>query len=362
MKLIRVIVRRLLLWSNVALAIALLLSFFLTYTDPASFWPAGFAGLPFIFLWLACLFIIPVWLFYKRRYWLISIPALLLTLPGLTVSWGFHFPDRHAAPGPASFTVMTFNCSSMGLNGYTIDTLEQVRIYEELEKASPDILCLQEFFTHAEADFINHLSNIQKKLNYSHRYFIRQFTIMETWHYGSVIFSRFPIIDTANIPLPNAGPFEVLARARLLIGHDTVRLLSAHLASYKLRRQDYAVLTSPKGLVRKVAKKMRRSFGPRSQQAQLLQREIAASAEPVIVVGDLNDVPVSFTYKTVRGNLQDAFLAQGSGLGRTFSALAPNLRIDYIFTGQHFTVDNFFIFRRKGFEHFPVMARLSSSK
>ncbi|RPE13724.1 hypothetical protein EGT74_09485 [Chitinophaga lutea] len=362
MKLIRVIIRRLLLWSNVSLAIALLLSFFLTFIDPASFSPAGFAGLPFIFLWLICLFIIPIWLFYRRKYWLISIPALLLTLPGLITSWGFHFTSSSSKPSPGSFTVMTFNCSSMGLNGYLIDTLEQVRIYEELEKASPDILCLQEFFTHAEADFINHINNIRKKLNYGHYYFIRQFTIMETWHYGSVLFSRFPIIDTANVPLPNAGPFEVLMRARLLIGKDTVRLLSGHLASYKLRQQDYAVLTSPKGLVRKVANKMRRSFGPRSQQAQILRDEITASTDPLIVVGDLNDVPVSFTYKTVRGNLQDAFLAKGAGLGRTFSALAPNLRIDYIFADRHFNVDNFFIYRRKGFEHFPVMTRLSSGK
>lgn len=358
MKFIHVIARRLLLWSNILLAVALLLSFFLTFTDPATFWPAGFAGLPFIFLWFACLFFIPLWLFYRRKYWLISVPALLLTIPGITASWGFHPAGRSKPASPRSFTVMTFNCSSMGLINYQTDPVKRIRIYEELEKASPDILCLQEFFTNSGTAAPNHLDSLRLKLQYDHYYFIREHRQWNDWYYGSVIFSRFPLLDTACISLQGNGPFEHLMAVRLLIHGDTVRLLSTHLASHKLQKHEYSVVISPNDRARSVAQKMKSSFSLRSLQAQIMQREIAATKEPLIVVGDLNDIPVSYTYKTVRGSLQDAFLAQGAGLGRTFSAISPNLRIDYILPGDHFSVEDFSIYRRKGFEHFPVMARL----
>ncbi|WP_343700392.1 endonuclease/exonuclease/phosphatase family protein [Chitinophaga sp.] len=359
MKLVRVIIRRLLLWSNVFLAITLLFSFFLTFTDPAVFWPAGFAGLPFIFLWPACFLFIPLWIFYRRRYWLIPVPALLLTLPGSGASWGFHATGGARAPGPASFTVMTFNCSSMGLLHYKTDPVKCQRIYEELKKASPDVLCMQEFFTNSGTRAPNHLDSIRLKLKYDHYYFVNHYTNWQNWHYGTIIFSRFPLIDTTAIDLQNISPEEKMIAARLLVHGDTVRLLSAHLASQNLQKNEYTVVTAPKGQARGVMKKMKAAFGLRSMQAQLIRREIAATQEPLIVLGDFNDVPVSYTYKTIRSGLQDAFLAQGSGLGRTFSAVAPHLRIDYILAGQQFTVEDFFIYRRKGFEHFPVMARLS---
>ncbi|AWO01619.1 hypothetical protein DLD77_07885 [Chitinophaga alhagiae] len=348
------------MWSNIFLATTLLFSFFLTFTDPAVFWPAGFAGLPFIYLWPACFLFIPLWIFYRRRYWLISLPALLLTLPGVGASWGFHTTGAALPPGPASFTVMTFNCSSMGLLRYKTDTGRLQRMYEELEKASPDILCLQEFFTNSGTRAPNHLDSIRRKLKYDHYYFVNHYTNWQNWHYGTIIFSRFPLVDTAAIDLQNVSPEEKMITARLVVHGDTVRLLSAHLASQNLQKNEYTVVTAPnKDQAHGVMKKMKAAFGLRSMQAQLIRREIAATREPLIVLGDFNDVPVSYTYKTIRGGLQDAFLAQGSGLGRTFSAVAPHLRIDYILPGPHFTVEDFFIYRRKGFEHFPIMARLS---
>ena len=44
-----------------------------------------------------------------------------------------------------------------------------------------------------------------------------------------------------------------------------------------------------------------------------------------IVTGDFNDVPNTYTYFTIRGKLQDAFLKQGFGIGRTYSGISPTL-------------------------------------
>ena len=39
--------------------------------------------------------------------------------------------------------------------------------------------------------------------------------------------------------------------------------------------------------------------------------------------------------------MQDAFFKKGFGVGRTFAAISPTLRIDYIFADENFRIDQF---------------------
>ena len=51
----------------------------------------------------------------------------------------------------------------------------------------------------------------------------------------------------------------------------------------------------------------------------------------MILCGDFNDLPGSYTYNTMKRGLKDAFAEKGRGLGRTYNLFSPTLRIDYIF-------------------------------
>lgn len=86
---------------------------------------------------------------------------------------------------------------------------------------------------------------------------------------------------------------------------------------------------------------------------------IKKSPYPVVVCGDFNDTPASYTYFTIRGNLQDAFLEKGTGIGRTFTGLAPTLRIDYILPGNQFTINSFRKINSDLSDHYPVIANLT---
>lgn len=356
------------LWSNVLLALGSLAAFFIPYINPGSFWLGGFAGLLFPFFLLACLVFIPIWIVYRRKYWIISTVAVLITINGVLVTWGFHlFGGTKTTPTDRSFTMMTYNCSSMALKEYKDVPEVRDRMYEELEKASPDVLCIQEFYTNTNPDKPNNLDSIRTKLKYPYSYFVRSLIHWDTWHYGTILFSRFPIIDTMRVDingdLPRGPGTEDMINASLLIHGDTVRIISAHLLSYKLTEKDYQTVATPE--IKKsydLLHKMRLTFHLRSEQAHIMRREINKSSHPLIVAGDFNDVPVSYIYRTIRGDLQDAFLAQGSGFGRTFSAISPTLRIDYILPDNRFKVEDFAIYRRRGFEHFPIMARLSLNR
>jgi endonuclease/exonuclease/phosphatase (EEP) superfamily protein YafD len=82
----------------------------------------------------------------------------------------------------------------------------------------------------------------------------------------------------------------------------------------------------------------------------------------VIVCGDFNDVPNSYAYCTIGKGLQNAFTQKGSGLGRTFSGIAPTLRIDNIFADKRFTINQFVRDSKKISDHFPIVADMYYNK
>ena len=68
----------------------------------------------------------------------------------------------------------------------------------------------------------------------------------------------------------------------------------------------------------------------RAGQAITVANEKCSSEKPCILCGDFNDVPYSFVYNTMLGNMVDGFKECGSGFMSTFRGKKP-VRIDYIF-------------------------------
>jgi endonuclease/exonuclease/phosphatase family metal-dependent hydrolase len=112
-------------------------------------------------------------------------------------------------------------------------------------------------------------------------------------------------------------------------GDDTIRVYTTHLASYRFKSYDFDAEQSVKAN-KNVFKKMKSAFMERSVQAAIVKEQLERSPYPSIITGDFNDVPGSYTYTTIKGTRQDAFLKKGVGIGATFSGLSPTLRIDYI--------------------------------
>ena len=96
----------------------------------------------------------------------------------------------------------------------------------------------------------------------------------------------------------------------------------------------------------------------RAPQADFVKEEISKSAHPFVITGDFNDVPNSYTYFKISDGLQDAFLKKGFGIGRTFSALSPTLRIDHILTTKDFDVLQFNRQVKPLSDHYMIIADL----
>ncbi len=206
----------------------------------------------------------------------------------------------------------------------------------------PDIICMQEFNNASNADNISLF-----KKQYPYHYFSRDYLRANgTYQSGCIIFSRFPIVDTGQIQYPVA---ESLIYADIVKGEDTIRIYTTHLQSFKFKKEDYNDIEKIKeqddeslAASKSIMRKMKLAFSRRGVQANIVKEEIDKSPYPSIICGDFNDVPNSYTYFHIKGdNRQDAFLQKSFGIGRSFIALAPTLRIDYILPTRQFDVKQF---------------------
>ena len=74
----------------------------------------------------------------------------------------------------------------------------------------------------------------------------------------------------------------------------------------------------------------------------------------------MNNSAFSYVYRTIKGELKDAFEEAGSGFGKSYNYKYYPARIDYIFVEQNIEVKQFssldyFIQS----DHFPQVARLN---
>jgi endonuclease/exonuclease/phosphatase family metal-dependent hydrolase len=101
---------------------------------------------------------------------------------------------------------------------------------------------------------------------------------------------------------------------------------------------------------------MRSAYRLRASQAIAVKAEVDKSPYPVIVCGDMNDVPNSYAYQTISKNLNDSYTEKGWGIGRTFRFLSPTLRIDYILHSKSLSLNGVQIIRPSASDHNPVLA------
>ena len=251
---------------------------------------------------------------------------------------------------------------------------------QEIRAYQPDVICLQEFYnkSNEENEGIDLIRHISQDLGYPYHYFSRDRVHWKTVVTGIAIFSRHPIIQSLNMPYPEniAEGAETTVFTDVRIGADTIRFGSFHLQSFRFLPRDYQSLgkiknQQDKGLEesKKILRKMGNTFYLQGAQSDFVRRYLDRSPYPLILCGDLNNVPNSYAYLTIRGNLQDAFLEKGSGIGKTFTSTSsrllgklPTLRIDYTFTDPSMTITAFHLLRKPLSDHFAMLTDLRLAK
>jgi endonuclease/exonuclease/phosphatase family metal-dependent hydrolase len=365
---LRLFTKRFFIYSNVIVALVFLLACLVPYLNPANWWFISVLGLAFPFLLLLVIFFMLGWLMILRpRHALISFISLLIGYKSISVFVAFHQPRSfNKVKAPGSIRVATWNVARFielrRNNNAGSET--RLKMMDQIKEQNADVVCLQEFHTSTNPEFYDNIAAVQA-LGYPYYHFSFD-ADGDRHYYSSIIFSRYPIIDSGRVRFPRPSLPEVLLHADLLVNKDTIRIYTTHLQSLQFTRHDYeriekiksvedSLLANSKGIL----SKLKKGITYRSIQADIVHEVMGNSPHPYILCADLNDVPNSYTYFTVRDNLQDAFLKKGTGIGRSFTSLSPTLRIDYILTNDQWDVLQFKRVTRKYSDHFMLVADLA---
>jgi endonuclease/exonuclease/phosphatase family metal-dependent hydrolase len=370
--LFRRITKRFVIYANLAVVFVFLLACLVPYLNPQSWWFISFLGLAFPFLLILVIVFLIGWLILtKWKPALISGIALLLGIKSITILLAFHKPVKFKyEKQPGTLRVVSWNVARFieWKKNNNKGSQTRLKMFDLLKEQNADVLCLQEFHTSTHPEYYNNIEHIQKELNYPYYYFSFE-EDGDLNYYSSIIFSRYPIIDSGKVRYSRPSYPDVLLEADIKFNNDTVRIFTTHLQSLQFGKKDYEKLHQIKegedSLVsnsRSILSKLKKGVVYRSLQADEAHEVMKQSPGPVLFCGDLNDVPNSYAYETVKGDMQDAFLKKGFGIGRTFSALSPTLRIDYIFADKRFKVKQFARIRKKLSDHYMLVADVELKK
>ena len=370
---LRVFARRFFIYANVVIGIFYLLSCFATPNlDPQRWWFISFLALAFPFLLFFMILFLIGWLFVRPKRSLISAVPLLIGYKSFIVFFAFHpFHSFKSEKDPNAIRIATWNVARFVELKKNNNKGSQVRLkmMNQIKEQNADILCLEEFQTSTNPEYYDNIDFIRQQLNYPYFYFSYD-EDGSMQYYSSIIFSRYPIIDSGLVRYPRPTLPDVLMHADIKVNNDTIRVYTTHLQSLQFIKSDYDKINSIEradkdSLISKsrtIFSKLKRGIVNRSIQARIVHEELKKSVYPYLLCGDMNDVPNSYTYSTVRGNLQDAFLKKGWAIGRTFTSLSPTLRIDYIFADQNFQVQQFNRIVKSLSDHYMLVADVQLGK
>ncbi len=366
--------RRFFIIANLTIAILFLLACTNAFLHPNKWWFISLLGLVFPILLLLIVLFFFFWLFFTTRKWaLISLITLIIGWKNIHAFFAFNLPSTfQEKKADNALRILTWNVRRWDefINNRPHSSGHRTKMLEFIDQQNADVLCFQEFFeSHNPKEFASNIPYIQQQLHFPYYFFscdYRRYDDM--YESGVIIFSKYPIINSIKIRYGGKDTVratESLIATDLNVNGKTIRIFTTHLQSVLFSNKEFRDLEIIKKVEdsslqasKSIIKKLKRAYGFRGEQADLVREQLDKSPFPSIICGDFNDVPNSYAYFHIRGNLQDAFIKRGLGIGRSYMYISPTLRIDYIFADEQFDVLQCKKFNLPYSDHHPVIADL----
>jgi len=328
---------------------ALLLAYASCFIHPAQYGYFMVFGLFYPIILIISIIVVIAYLFVKPKYAII----LLLAIGAGLKWWPSYFSIGETAKSPedaihiASYNAQGFvERNSAGIYEFAEEAAMEFSNNQDIKTI--DLITLQESPIHNYDQFVEMLD---KKYTSTHRrprlsvYSHQDLEIVDSFHAENKTNGFLHLYW--NLPT------------------DTVEVISVHLQSNKIKNKDLNEMSqnswTQKSKYRSFLHSMRaykEHAVQRADQVVMILERISKTSNPVIVLGDFNDVPMSYVSERMRLRLKDAYAEAGTGLSSTLRSVS-GLKIDYIYVSEDITVHTSNVIRTGVSDHYPIMAAIS---
>ena len=219
-----------------------------------------------------------------------------------------------------------------------------------IAKHNPDILCLQEMNNCCD-NFESLKSNYKSSRKFDD----------DT---NNFILTKHRILRSGLI---EDLPSTCAVWSDLRIKDDTIRVVGLHLQSTSIRPEDtqflenhdYITDKERESKLQSIISRLVENNQKRALQAEKIATFLKQSPYRLVVCGDFNDVPLSYTYRRLSRNLDDTFSKMAEGFAYTYDTKYKLLRIDNIFVSPSVEVVSYEVDYEAAFsDHYPVISRV----
>lgn len=353
------------LWVNYVFIVLLLLTNLSTLVAPDLFWPISILGLGFPVLLISNFLFFILWLLLWKRYLFYSLLVIILSYTLILDHIQFFNETTSDDSKASSISIMSFNARNLSNNNLGFgDKVIRNGIAEYMKSQNADLICFQEFQSYPTKG-VNSVENYKKKLQLSY-VFSAPYLKKNNHKFLDllVMYSKYPIKNSKKFYMDGKiYGFYVDVE----IDKKKVRLFNLHLESNHFNKNDYDIFSDKEvNLDQKkrnqmvlLIQKLKKNSVKRSYQARTIRTEIESSPFPVIVVGDFNDTPASYTYQHIRQDMLDAFKIKGSGYSNTYNGNLPPMRIDYMLFDPQMKVYDYQVLKPDLSDHYPILTHFT---
>lgn len=353
---IKRLTRNILLAVNLVFVAALAFACLSVFINPAAIaFPAIF-GLAYPYIVIANIAMVLFWAALRKWYALISIVAIGASFGHIHnfIRFTNHGEEVHHDLKVMSYNVRLFNLYEESQRD------SHRKMLQLLRQEDPGILCMQEYFV--KGDPATGEQKLKEGLGEKLQTHVRVVKSGPASYYGIATITRYPVICRGNVTHPGSSSLTIFTD--IVVDTDTFRVYNNHLQSFRLRRIEGNLLNeitmedhgNSMDNIAGLYKSLVQGFASRAVQVDRVRKHIETSPYPVIIAGDFNDTPVSYTYRRMRRGLKDAFVDAGYGAGFTYRGKYPRNRIDYILYGEGIECTDFDIVKVRYSDHYPIIA------
>ncbi len=334
---------------NIIAALGLLTSYLSPFIDPTLNSYLPLFGLVFpVFIFVNFLF--PIYWIIKKEYKRSFLSILFLLFGIFAILRTLQFNNKSSLE-KHGIDIMSYNVRGIHMAASNKADVKKVNKFIE-ENNEVEIFCIQEKRKNEKSVFSKVLNNLYKAES----------------NFGTAIYSRLPIVNKGIVKINGNTKEAIWADIKTNSG-QLIRVYSFHLSSNRISSATDEIIKKAKLNDKKTWYGIKSLFGKysyyaikRKEQIDILNDHIKKSPHPVILAGDLNDVPQSYAYRAISQNKNDSFIEKGSAMGNTFGEKIALLRIDYIFPQKIFEVQSHKVLKSDFSDHYPIVCRLSYPK